>query len=289
MTLNEARKLLPVYSDGELDAERSTALERFLSESPALRGELESWRSLRQALNRAISHEQASEALRRSITAAIADTRSDRIHFRPLRWAGGLTAAAAAVAVIFFLTQPRMVTAGPTEVAADRFLEIHRNCAIIHRHNGAGIDVSDLNKARTQLAGMSSVTVLIPDLQDQGFSLAGACRCFKCDDLKALHVFYRREQPAPAVVSIFSIDRKVQVKNCRCERCVCAAGICREYETVQDNDLIVYKWDEANSSYAICGGLPADELRHLANVVTLAKFQTALDALASASISEREP
>ena len=290
MTRDEARQLLPVYADGELDVQRSIEIERCLDESPELRAELEAWQALRRCAQRVTTTERASDGLRKSVLANLEAARPRAaLRFHPLRWTGGIAAIAAAVAVIFFLWQPQPVTAQPAEVAADKFMEIYRYCAVQHRHNGMNIDVSDFNTARAQLAGMTNGTALAPDLRDKGFHIGGACRCFQSDGVKAVHVFYNRAAPDPAVISIFTVDRKIHVKNCRCERCVCSSGVCREYETVRDKDLLVYKWDEQGGSYAICSELPPEELRHLADSVTVAKIRAALDAVASAADVDDEP
>ena len=271
MTYDEARKLLPVYTDGELDAAEAAEVERHLGESEELREELARWKSLGASLQRVVTGTAAPVGLKETVLASLASGGARTIRYRTLRWISGVTAAAAAIAVLFFVMQPRQVQAEPTEIAATPFMDIFRQCAVKHKHNGLKIDVSNFGKARAQLASLTSEATLVPDLRPQGFELGGACQCFQCEGVKAVHVFYVREEPTPAVVSVFSVDCKVRVKDCRCERCMCAAGICRNYEVVSDNGIAVFKWDEETDSYAICGNMRADELRHLADGVTLVR------------------
>ena len=269
MTLEQARTMLPLYADGELDSADAVELEGVLADSPDLRAELERWRDLRQCLKRAVTSPPVPAGLKNSVIARVS-RKHPLGHGSSIRLFGGLTAIAAAVALMFFLMNPKPVSAKPLELAADRFVEIYEGCARQQRHHGIEVDLTDINAARVMLADQKHHPVLLPSLAAKGFKLDGVCECFKNRDVGVVHAFYRREVPTLAVVSVFSMNCNVCVKNCRCEQCKCSAGICRNYEVAQQRNVTVYKWDEGANSFAICGEMSAEELRSLADSMTLA-------------------
>lgn len=272
MNLQEARQNLPLYADGELDPQATAELEGHLAESAELRDELERWRSLRRCANRVFAAPIAPNELEARIRAGLHRERLAARH-RPFRWFGGITAVAAAIAVIVVLWPRSSVPDHPKLVSADRFVETYLNCAVKNRHRGVDIDLQDLAATRARLAGLTTYPVLVPDLRDAGFELDGACRCFKEPGVQAVHVFYRRGGPVPAVVSFFSVDQTVHLAGCQCERCTGPGGMDREYEVAQAEGVVVYKWDETANSFAVCSEMETAQLRDLANRVQLASRQ----------------
>jgi len=275
MTEEQAREILPIHADGELDARRASELDQALADSEELRDEFERWRALRRCAHRVVMSTSTPAGLKEAVLARI--SRKDHAVKFPLTgWFSGISAAAAALALVFFILQPKPASAIPM-IAADRFVEIHRACALGGPHNTLGLNTQDIEQARVQLAGLVDSRVLLPDLSANGFELKGACRCFHAKNLDAVHVYYDRQTPAPAMVSLFTVGCKVCVKQGRCERCVCASGRCREYQVACANKTLVYKWDEGACSYAICGDLGTGELRALADALEFALENTGPD------------
>jgi len=282
MNHQEARQNLPLYADGELDPQAAAELERHLADSAELREELERWRALRRCANRVLNTPSVPEGLEARIRAQLWRERVAQRR-RPLRWFGAVTAIAAAIAVIVVLW-PRggRPVVEPRVVSPVRFVEIYRHCAIDKRHRGIDIALDDPAAAREQLARVANFPVLVPDLRQAGFQLDGACRCFREPGVAAIHVFYRRNEPQPAVVSGFSVDRVVHLKGCRCERCAGPRGGEYVYEVAADRDVVVFKWDGPANSFAVCSRMEAEQLRELASEVRLAVARQQPVALAQA-------
>jgi anti-sigma factor RsiW len=274
MNHQQARETLPLYADGELDSQRAAEVEAHLAESTELRDELERWRSLRRCANRVF----AAPAVPPELETILRDRlrREGRgTRYKSLPLFGGITAIAAAIVVMVVLWWPTAPAPAPATaearlVAAERFAEIYRHCAVEIRHRQVEVDLQDIDGARDTLAGLVSHPVLAPDLRETGFQLDGVCRCFHAPNVRAVHVFYRREGPEPAVVSFFSLDQKVHLKNCTCEACTAPEGWHRDYEIADSDGVTVCKWNEAANSFAVCGEMSQDQLRGLADRVKVA-------------------
>ena len=271
MNHEQARDNLPLFADGELDPERTAELEVLLSASAELRAELERWQALRRCANRVVMAAAIPGGLEDRIRAGLG--RSRRFwQSRPLRLFASTSglAAAAVLMLALWLWPTATVPSGVRLIAADSFADRYRHCACEHRCRDVDVDLGDIAAARERLAGLKSFPVLLPDLRDRGFELDGVCLCFKVPGVSVVHAFYRRSGPEPAVVSFFSLDQKVHLKDCRCESCTGPDGLLRHYEIAECQSVLVCKWDEAVNSFAVCGEMQPGELRELADSVKVA-------------------
>ncbi len=267
MNHQQAQETLPLYADGELDPQRTAELERHLADSAELRDELERWRSLRRCANRVVTASAVPVELENTIRDRLRH-RERTIRHRPLRLFGGITAIAAVVVLMFVLWRPGPTAAEPKLLAAERFAEIYRHCAVEIQHRQIEVDLQDVGNAHNRLANLMTCPVLVPDLAARGFALDGACRCFHAPGVQALHVFYRREGAKPAVVSFFSVDQKVHLEDCAPDAAGPGEGR-RDYEIAQCGGVTVCKWDEATNSFAVCSEMSRQQLRDLADGVSI--------------------
>jgi anti-sigma factor RsiW len=271
MTDQEARQHLALYADGELDPRVAAELEDCLAKSPELRDELERWRALRRCGNRVITGTEVPPGLEDRVRDNLRRSRLGG-RYVAVGWFSGMTAIAAAVALAVVLWPSESAPAGVKELAADRFADRFRRCACEHRCRKVDVDLSDVVAARDSLAQRKGHPVLLPDLQEYGFQLDGICGCFGDPDVKVVHVFYRRPGAEPKVVSVFSLDQKVHLKDCQCEVCRQGReGLRRRYEVAECENVVVYKWDEAVNSFAVCSDMSRQQLRDLADNVRLVR------------------
>ena len=268
MSYQKSHDDLPLYADGELNPAQAAELEAALADSAELRAELDRWRDLRHCANRVLTSPAAPAHLRDTIHAALYAGRDSRRSFRVFKLFGGFTAIAAAIAVVVFLWQPRSTSASPRIVGAERFVAVYEKCAVKNRHCQIPVDTRDIAQTHAKLVGLQETPVLLPDLASRGFELHGVCRCFGMSGVRVIHAHYGREGQNPAIVSFFSIDTPLRLK--ACGKAECCSQARDGYETADSGGVWVYKWQEANSCYAVCGGLEPSELQELADVVRVA-------------------
>ena len=285
MTYQQARENLPLYVDGELDSHVAADVKAALDESAELRGELEHWRGLRQCAHRVVTAPALPSGLEDAIRQQTRREEQRRRYWRPLGWLGGVSAIAAAVVLgVFMWSSTETGEAGTAMVTAHNFAEIYLGCACsgkpCRRHVDLNLD--DLKEARATLVAQAELPVLLPDLRSRGFRLAGACRCFHAEGVHVVHAFYQRDEgEKPTIVSLFSIDQKVCLANCR--KCPCGRGLPGDYESATTENVTVYKWDAQNNSFAVCSDMPSEQLHELANGIQLASLQLFAPAFARAN------
>ncbi len=277
MTIDEAREILPVFADGELDAQRAAALETLLAQSPSLREELERWRQLRRCVGRVVESHPLPAGLEPAVRAQLAGAAHAR-RPRTIRLFATLTAAAAvaALAVTFWPTPTQATT---PLVSADDFANVYLRCGVATRHHGIDVPLASPRAARRALDDREPFPVLVPDLTSLGYKLDGVCGCFHAGKVHGIHVFYRHDGPTPTVISFFSVDQRVCLANSKAgPRC---AQNNASYELAECRTIVVCKWDEQANSYAVCSEMPADQLRQLADDVQVALARPPMLAFAT--------
>jgi len=279
MNHQQAREILPIYADGELDPQRAAELEAQLAESAELRDELERWRLLRHCANRVVTAPVVPVELENTIRNRLHHAQRTK-RFPVLGLFGGITAIAAVVVVMFVLWRPGPTAAESKLLAAERFAEIYRHCAVEVRHRQVEVDLQNVQAAHTTLANLVAHPVLVPDLGGSGFALDGVCRCFHAPGVEAVHVFYRRGGPEPAVVSFFSLDQKVHLRSPLSEASSGSRATRRAYEVAESEGVTVCKWDEPTNSFAVCSEMSRQQLRDLADGVNVAHVPGAQAVLA---------
>lgn len=275
MNTRQAREHLPLYVDGELDPQVAADLEEQLAESAELRDELERWRSLKRCAHRVFMTPSVPLTLGDDIRAELGRPRLVAGR-RPVRWFSSITALAAAIVLMFVWISSRTPGESTLAVAAERFAEIYRKCAVETNHDPEGFGkMGDLAAAQAKLAQRKPYAVLLPDLRERGFQLDGVCECFHVTGVDVVHAHYRKAGAEPAFVSIFSIGRKVRLTGGPCGSPARPERQPHQYEYARARDVQVCKWNEAESSYAFCGQMETAQLRELADSVTVASLRPA--------------
>lgn len=167
MNCEEARRLLDPYHDGELDLERSLAVERHLETCEACAGALQNLRALQEVI--APAHFSAPADLRASLWAkreTIPLTSSARVTPWLLR---GLELAAAFV-LGFFLAQNFSIRSSSQTLLAEITDSHIRALAGTHLTDVAS---SDQHTVRPWFEGRIDFAPPVEDLSSKGFPLVG--------------------------------------------------------------------------------------------------------------------
>ncbi|MCA9243977.1 MAG: hypothetical protein KDA32_08495 [Phycisphaerales bacterium] len=302
MTFEDAINLMPLYAAGELDADRSAALDALLAESAELRAEFEAWRSLRAATNRALRAEALPAGLHERVMASVStpgasEPRSKVIRLWPLLAPISLAAAIALAVLISWPSEapqpaapgnsaPQIAQRPPDSgnpnivpaamVSPQPFAKVFNYCAEREHHKMEGVPLSTCCAARDAIAKRAtfSGSVLIPDLSSAGFKLDGVCMCcpFRVEDLHVVHAYYRAEDGR--VISLFSLDRPLKLEGADTFK-----GALREYQVARVegaddviNGVCVLAWNDAirDETFAACGRLSEADLQGLADQAILA-------------------
>jgi len=266
-----ARELLPLYCDGELDAETSAELEAALARSPSLREELQRWKALRRCAQRTLGADPVPPDLERRVRTVIALEHQRRSRRRILTLLG-VSGVAALVGLSLWLRpalnggSPAM-PAGPEIVRPEAFAGAYRRCGL-HAHRQFLLTAPRIDSARAQLAGALRFTPAVPDLSPQGYDLVGCCTCLKVHGSAAAHVHYRSRGGRSHVVSVFSLKCHAHLRpGMPC--CDAGKGGCLEEAMV--GDVAVVKWCGSGRTYAVASDLDLAELQSLARQVRIAQ------------------
>ncbi len=281
MKLSEARTLLPIYADGELDAPRAARLERALAQSIELRDELERWRSLDNAVSRAVSAVELPAGAARRLRAAL--HRRQRPQRTWIRRAIPLFAAlsgAAAVVALYFAFTPNG-SAAPLAIGAERFAKAFSMCGRMG-HNTLVADRSLPADAKVALVAQRDYPLAIPDLHGEGYAFRGACECVGGPDLGAVHASYRSADARKQCLSVFSLDRRFAVIGATEAR----SGITieRTYEVASVDGISVVSWHEAGGNFVMASDLPRVELERLAGTFVVVRHDQVAATVAALAL-----
>lgn len=281
---------LSAYADGELDSSLRSAVEAALADSPQLRAELESWRQLRRTLSRVLASTTLPATLAPSLIEALRHERR-AAHRHTLRLFAPLAAAAALVTI--FIAYPYLRPAVPPPpggaalagLSPAGFFTVHQRCACGQVHDALGLHDRTPDELRRGLSDKLRFQVLLPDLRPLGYELAGACECFPRSgrEFRVLHAVYRRSDGVAAPLSVFSLDCRVTLRNCKSSSCGERPRPAHEYTVTEEGDLRLVKWDEADRSYVLCSALPVERLYALADDLRVARRNQYEAEFASAS------
>ncbi|MEP0846700.1 MAG: hypothetical protein HRF50_07740 [Phycisphaerae bacterium] len=276
MTLDQARQHLMAYADGELDARLSREFEAALGHYPHLRVEVEQCRALRRALHRALNHRALPAGIEDRLRARLRDQQRT-VARRSLRLWAPVLALAAAIA-LFLLLRPLWRQAGGNDAAAQtdvtlvsvaEFATVHLRCAVHERqHPLEASGFTCAADAKHALQRQFSYAVAIPELLHSGYALDGVGECIDRPGLHAVHAYYRFPGQQPEVLSIFSCDHRVKLKDGHALEEDC---IERTYEIGTFENVTVLKWNGQTNSFAICAVADAGTLRELADTINIAR------------------
>lgn len=250
---------LAIYADGELDPDRRHELERHLAADDESRRVVERWQALRNAANRVLIAEPIPAGLHERVLDRM---RAAQTAHRYRTYKLLATFAAAAVIVFAVLSWPDRVAA--TTVPVEDFAKIYDHCAVRHGHNSYHACQASYGLLQKKLRHDVNRKVRLPNLAPHGFQISGACKCGP-DKCHSVHVYYVNDTTPRRVISFFAVDRPIHLA-CPCDRKQVCTGRCT-YQSTSVGEVVLLKWDEARTSYLLCGHVGQDELLALADAI----------------------
>ncbi len=265
MTPGEVREHLAAYADGELPVEVRTAIEAALTSTPELRAEAECWRALRRATNRIVQNEVVPPELAERIRAGLAAGDASPAVRRPGRvYRLGLAGlSAAAVLVLALLIWPRGAQATSLDVRG--LAKIHRTCAQEHHHDAVGVRGCAPGMACQKIKARAGFAGDVPVVTACGeYNMEGACQCSPARGVRAIHIYYRSKQAPERVLSVFAVERGLELATSGgpCPNCNCGQ---RKYRRGTDAGVTLVGWQQGGRSYVLVGSLTELELVRLAD------------------------
>lgn len=275
MNCDQAQPHLPVHADGELPEGLRPALEAHLAECENCAAAVGRWQALRQCARRTLEAASLPAGLEQRVRGGLAPAPVSR-RYRIIRIAAVFTAAAAIIAVsVIVQSRGRSGSAPPsvvqlTPVSAEQFAMIHDVCTIgrEHAHDAFHKAGKSIDRVSDALAGEHDFKVLVPNLKDYGYELAGVCGCFPLKGIEVVHAAYRKDQPTLAGISVFSLDQDVKLTECGTQ----SDGVTgRKYDVACIADgVTVLKWTEQSGNFAFCSKMAPEQLRKIADSVDVA-------------------
>lgn len=285
MNREELSNDILAYADGQLAGERAAAVEQAMADSAAVRAEVEQWRQLRQAANRALYSDHSPHNMQRRIAAQISALRPENQTFekKPVifRIYQPMMAAAAAIVIAFgfYLYGPSAQNAAFAD--PEQFPSRHMIC--LNNDNYADdLNLRQMSPATAQaaLTAQHQYPVLVPDLSEAGWQLQAGRLCgVECSPgqdgskwARMVHVFYTASDDPSKSISLFSLERRVEFPN-PCAQVKGCGGSRLYHETnrkIDQNQFAVISWCEPKNSYAACGQVSNEELRTVLEDVQVA-------------------
>jgi hypothetical protein len=295
---------LAAYADGEVDDRLRADLERAVAGDPECRAAVARWKALRLCAQRALASEPVPGDLQERIRQRLAYQRRVSV----FRWWGfsGLALASAALIVLVALKpSPPAAAVSPAVATATvvvypgEFAEIYRRCGYARHHTLTDVTGRGLAEVAAEVRAWDKTDfpVYLPNMT--GYRLAGVCPCFPRPVVRTVHANYVRGQfnpdessPPEQVVSFFSLSDRVDLAE---QRSIVGQG--RQYLHPQRNycvaqageNVTVIKWDEAETSLAVCSCIPQEELVRLVDSTELATLPEPAPQVAGLSSQTSAP
>jgi anti-sigma factor RsiW len=181
--------LLEGYLDGELGFERTLEVEAHLASCPGCSREVQSWKSIREALQAPEMYYRAAPALEKKV-GAVAPQKGANIGFSLNRWlwaGGGAAFATAALLLVFFATRPPKST-------LDQELIANHAHSLMANHLMDVIS-TDQHTVKPWFDGKIDFAPPVRDLAQQGYPLAGGRVDYLGDRTVAVLVYHRALHP----------------------------------------------------------------------------------------------
>lgn len=275
MNLTDAKKLAPIYADGELAPTERRELERIMAVSPEIQADVSRWRELRQRVNDALRSEPVPAGLALRVESRLAAERL-RVHrLRALPIVSVLGAAAAVGLAVFIWPSP----AASSSLSPERFAKAFEMCGK-GGHNTLNISNDEL-AARRELDALRPYAVAVPDLRSDGYFVHGACECVGHGEFNVTQVGYATHESQPHYLSLFSLDKRYALEPAANPTQLHAA---RNYQFAQVGGVGVLEWTESGGTFVIAGEMPATQLTELAGSFVVSTVDESLRSLANVGI-----
>lgn len=263
MNPTDMREQLPEYADGALDAAQSAAVEAYLAAHPEARAEVERWRALRGSAHRSLQSVPVPAGLHERVQAALeAERRGAGRGWLTIYRLGVPGLAAAAVVVALVALWPGGARATPVD--AEGFARLYRLCAVDHRHDALGLRGCRCCEAAGKLKTCAGFACQVPDLGRCGrYRVDGACRCSPAKGLRVVHAFFRYEDDPRRVVSVFAVDRAIELRARGVTSTGCRTPCGRHYHTAEADEVHVAAWDEGAGSVVLVSEMSRPDLVRL--------------------------
>lgn len=265
----ELRQKLAEFADDALTGAERNAIAAQVEQDPALQAEVARWRALRAAGRRAIEAEQTPPGLADRIRAEIRKPTQTGRRPPKLWW---LAASAAAAILVAILVWPG--GSAPCSTSANEFWQRHLMCLAAPESDQLAVHNLTPAEAEDKLRRQFGFDVVMPDLSDRGWRLAGAMECHvntSTGPATVIHAFYRPADDREAI-SFFSLAKPTVLDN-GCQVGERQMGEMLLQETIartKQGEFAILAWHTRRTGYAACGKLPAEQLRSL--VVEAARY-----------------
>jgi hypothetical protein len=266
MSPSDLRRHLAAYADGGLDPELRAAVEAHLAANPADQAEVEGWQALRRCARRVVSGTPVPPGLTDRIHARLRAGRPVISRSRRIYGIGLSGLAIAAVVILAVVFWP-----GATRVEAAGFASVHRRCAVTNRHDAFDLRQAVPAQALAELKKKAALACGVPDISQCGFHVDGACRCPPCQEVGAVHLYFRCNRNESRVVSVFIVDRRIELCQHGSDCPACSKGE-RPYHSATDGDVRLICWEDQDRSYVLAGPVAEQDLMKIADDLEMARL-----------------
>ena len=214
MNCEDARPLLQLYADGELDAQNTMELELHILQCPECADRRRGILTLRAAFRDANLYESAPSSLRTKIESALDDQAGGEPRMRILR--GPWLALAASLAIIagtvaFLTLRPSDRISPVASAVVDNHIRSRLWKHIVD------VESSDQHTVKPWFQGKLDYSIDVHDLADKGFPLRGGRLDYVDGRTVAALVYQRRLHPInlfiwPLEQGERSVDQKVELQ-----------------------------------------------------------------------------
>jgi anti-sigma factor RsiW len=257
MTRHELELQLPDYADGQVSADVRVRIAAELPHRPEWCDQVQRWQALRRSAQRVLERTPIPVGLADRVQATLSPV-PVRVPVRSPFFRFGLPGLAAAAAVTLgFAFWPRGAAA--TVIDASNFAAVHRRCALGGRHDSFQVRGHELSEVCEEIRRAAGFGCHMPSHAPSGYVLDGGCACWPGSAMHVVHVYFRAVQPPERIVSLFALDRVVQVRAPGAAGRDCGGGQ-RQYRRAADGDVTLIVWGDGQASYVLAGRMPEPEL-----------------------------
>jgi mycothiol system anti-sigma-R factor len=285
MNCKQVSKLLYAFADGELETTENLEVLAHLKMCPDCCRKVDAQHQLKAGLVSALGRDKAPDALRKTVTAALAAEGEPRMvgRFRltrrrygiPLALAAAVALATAGILQFSGIGSPRVTDDSVVAAAfADRVYEMHHACELRGpaRHN------TDLPRDVQLAANQMTQELHVPVLRCQAFSnLSGTFESADyCDfpdagghKIHGAHIILRRDSgEAVSLISLPKLDEMQQLRTYQTDQR--AYVILRPHHAPGTPDVTIAAWNCPKGTHIVCAPTDPGHILDLADPMRLA-------------------